>query len=118
VEQQDGRSAGTTGLPVEYFEAVNGYPPVSEGPVMTKTVIQHVLSRLHDLGVTDVFGVPGDYAFAINDAICNDPRIRWVGCCNELNAAYAADGYAHQRRRRGVLDPRGRRAERDQRHRL
>jgi indolepyruvate decarboxylase len=61
---------------------------------MTKTVIQHVLSRLHDLGVTDVFGVPGDYAFAINDAICNDPNIGWVGCCNELNAAYAADGYA------------------------
>ncbi len=61
---------------------------------MTKTVIQHVLSRLHDIGVTDVFGVPGDYSFAINDAICNDPSVRWVGCCNELNAAYAADGYA------------------------
>ena len=61
---------------------------------MTKTVIQHVLSRLHDIGVNHVFGVPGDYAFAINDAICNDLRVRWVGCCNELNAAYAADGYA------------------------
>jgi indolepyruvate decarboxylase len=61
---------------------------------MTKTVIQYVLSRLHDIGVTDVFGVPGDYAFSINDAICNDPNMRWIGCCNELNAAYAADGYA------------------------
>ena len=61
---------------------------------MTKTVIEHVLSRLRDIGITDVFGVPGDYAFAVNDAICNDPDIRWVGCCNELNAAYAADGYA------------------------
>jgi indolepyruvate decarboxylase len=61
---------------------------------MTKTVIQHVLARLHDIGVTDVFGVPGDYAFSVNDAICNDPDMRWVGCCNELNAAYAADGYA------------------------
>jgi indolepyruvate decarboxylase len=61
---------------------------------MTKTVIEHVLSRLRDIGVTDVFGVPGDYAFTINHAICNDPEIRWVGCCNELNAAYAADGYA------------------------
>jgi indolepyruvate decarboxylase len=63
-------------------------------PVVTKTVIEHVLSRLRDIGVTDVFGVPGDYSFAINDAICNNPDIRWVGCCNELNAAYAADGYA------------------------
>jgi indolepyruvate decarboxylase len=61
---------------------------------MTKTVIQYVLSRLHDIGITDVFGVPGDYSFPVNDAICHDPDIRWVGCCNELNAAYAADGYA------------------------
>ncbi|WP_407168576.1 hypothetical protein [Bradyrhizobium sp. ORS 111] len=43
---------------------------------MTKTVIQYVLSRLHDIGITDVFGVPGDYAFSINDAICNDPNLR------------------------------------------
>jgi indolepyruvate decarboxylase len=61
---------------------------------MTKTVIEHVLSRLREIGITDVFGVPGDYAFAVNDAVCNDPDIRWIGCCNELNAAYAADGYA------------------------
>jgi indolepyruvate decarboxylase len=61
---------------------------------MTKTVIEHVLTRLSDLGITDIFGVPGDYAFAVNDAICHDPNIRWVGCSNELNAGYAADGYA------------------------
>lgn len=61
---------------------------------MTKTVIQHVLSRLHDIGIDDVFGVPGDYSFPVNDAICNDRDIRWIGCSNELNAAYAADGYA------------------------
>jgi indolepyruvate decarboxylase len=61
---------------------------------MSKTVIQHVLSRLHDIGIKDVFGVAGDYAFAINDAVCADEHLRWIGCCNELNAAYAADGYA------------------------
>lgn len=61
---------------------------------MTKTVIQHVLDRLKAIGVCDVFGVPGDYAFPVNDAICNDPGMRWIGCANELNAAYAADGYA------------------------
>src|SRR3984957_8520168 len=60
----------------------------------TKTVIQYVLSRLHDIGVDHVFGVTGDYSFPINDAICKDSRINWVGCCNELDAAYAADGYA------------------------
>src|SRR6516162_5267247 len=67
------------------------------GRSMAQTVIQHVLSRLHDLGVRDVFGVPGDYAFPVNDAVCSDSRLRWVGSCNELNAAYAADGYARIR---------------------
>ena len=61
---------------------------------MRMTVIQHVLSRLRDVGVSDIFGVPGDFAFPVNDAICLDPAMRWIGCCNELNAAYAADGYA------------------------
>jgi indolepyruvate decarboxylase len=64
---------------------------------MTATVIQHVLGRLKDIGITDVFGVPGDYAFPVNDAICNERGMRWIGCSNELNAAYAADGYARVR---------------------
>jgi indolepyruvate decarboxylase len=64
----------------------------SEKP--TTTVIQHVLSRLKDLGITKIFGVPGDYDFTVSDAIVNFAGIEWVGCCNELNAAYAADGYA------------------------
>ncbi|GGK25033.1 indole-3-pyruvate decarboxylase [Streptomyces camponoticapitis] len=58
------------------------------------TVIQHVLNRLQDIGVKHVFGVPGDYAFPINDAIAQHPDVEWVGNCNELNAAYCADGYA------------------------
>jgi indolepyruvate decarboxylase len=61
---------------------------------VTMSVIRHVISRLHSIGVEDVFGVPGDFAFPVNDAVCEDPRTRWIGCCNELNAAYAADGYA------------------------
>jgi indolepyruvate decarboxylase len=61
---------------------------------MATTVVQHVLKRLREIGVTDIFGVPGDYAFPINDAICTDKNIRWIGSCNELNAAYSADGYA------------------------
>jgi len=61
---------------------------------MSKTTIQYVLSRLHQLGITDIFGVPGDFAFPINDAICQDINLRFIGSCNELNAAYAADGYA------------------------
>ena len=29
--------------------------------------------------------------------VVNFPGVEWVGCCNELNAAYAADGYARIR---------------------
>lgn len=61
---------------------------------MTKSVIEHVLSRLKDIGVDDIFGVPDDYAFPLNDAMCTTRGIRWIGCTNELNAGYAADGYA------------------------
>ncbi len=61
---------------------------------MKKTVIQYVLDRLKEEGIADVFGVPGDFAFPINDAVCKDSDLRWIGCCNELNASYAADGYA------------------------
>ena len=64
---------------------------------MTETIIQLVLRRLKEIGVDDVFGVAGDYAFPVNDAIVEHPSINWIGCCNELNAAYAADGYARMR---------------------
>lgn len=61
---------------------------------MSLTVIQHVLNRLADIGIADVFGVPGDFSFPVSDAVVGHGRMRWVGCANELNAAYAADGYA------------------------
>src|ERR1700759_310837 len=64
---------------------------------MAETVIQHVLRHLNEIGVDDIFGVAGDYAFPVNDAIVEHPVINWIGCCNELNAAYAADGYARMR---------------------
>jgi indolepyruvate decarboxylase len=64
---------------------------------VAQSVIQYVLGRLREIGITDCFGVPGDFSFPINDAICNGPEMRWIGCCNELNAAYAADGYARVR---------------------
>ena len=60
----------------------------------TQTVVQHVMAWLKQLGIEDVFGVPGDFSFPITDAIIEDKELRWVGCTNELNAAYAADGYA------------------------
>ncbi|QWD62585.1 alpha-keto acid decarboxylase family protein [Polynucleobacter sp. MWH-UH25E] len=63
-------------------------------PSNTLTVAEYVVERLADLGVDQVFGVPGDYTFPFDDAIEASKRVKWVVCANELNAAYAADGYA------------------------
>ena len=61
------------------------------------TVAAYTLARLAALGIDKVFGVPGDYAFSVNDAVEVVDGLDWVGCANELNAAYAADGYARVR---------------------
>jgi indolepyruvate decarboxylase len=58
------------------------------------TVAEYVINRLADLGIDRVFGVPGDYSFPFDDAIESSDRVQWIVCANELNAAYAADGYA------------------------
>jgi indolepyruvate decarboxylase len=41
-----------------------------------------------------MFGVPGDFNLWFLEHTIKGSDIRFVGCCNELNAAYAADGYA------------------------
>lgn len=61
------------------------------------TVAAYAVSRIAQLGIDRVFGVPGDYAFPIDDAVEAAPNVQWVACANELNAAYAADGYARIR---------------------
>jgi alpha-keto-acid decarboxylase len=61
------------------------------------TVGDYLLDRLAELGVTEIFGVPGDYNLEFLDHIVAHPAIRWVGCANELNAGYAADGYGRLR---------------------
>jgi TPP-dependent 2-oxoacid decarboxylase len=57
------------------------------------TVSRYILDRLHEAGVGHLFGVPGDYVLDFLDEALASP-IRWIGTCNELNAGYAADGYA------------------------
>lgn len=59
-----------------------------------QTIVQYLIQRLAEEGVKEVFGLPGDYNFEIIDAVEDNPNIKWIGCCNELNAAYASDGYA------------------------
>ncbi|MDI9358141.1 MAG: thiamine pyrophosphate-binding protein [Phycisphaerales bacterium] len=57
-------------------------------------VAEYVVARLVDIGISDCFAVPGDYAFPIDHALVHNDKLRYIGCVNELNASYAADGYA------------------------
>ncbi|MBV9615114.1 MAG: alpha-keto acid decarboxylase family protein [Ktedonobacteraceae bacterium] len=58
------------------------------------TVGDYLLYRLKEMGIKHIFGVPGDYNLGFVDHIDRDEELAWIGTCNELNAAYAADGYA------------------------
>ncbi|KAG9315659.1 thiamine diphosphate-binding protein [Chiua virens] len=58
------------------------------------TISDYLLTRLEQFGVSSIFGVPGDFNMPFLDYIEDHPKIQWMGNCNELNAAYAADGYA------------------------
>jgi pyruvate decarboxylase len=55
---------------------------------------QYMWERIHQIGVDTIFGVPGDFNLQILDSIFHVDGLKWMGNQNELNAAYAADGYA------------------------
>jgi len=57
----------------------------------------HIANRLVEVGCTTVFGVPGDFNLLLLDQLIKHPQLNAVWCCNELNAGYAADGYARKR---------------------
>ena len=62
------------------------------------TVADEIARRLAREGITDCFGVPGDFAFKLCDAVARSEAVRWMGCSNELDAAYAADGERRSQR--------------------
>lgn len=51
-------------------------PEAATEPVYT--VGDYLLDRLAELGVTEIFGVPGDYNLEFLDHIVAHRRIRWV----------------------------------------
>jgi hypothetical protein len=66
-----------------------------EGP--STCVGRHIARRLVEIGVTDIFTVPGDFNLILLDHLIAEPSLKNIGCCNEINAGYAADGYARCR---------------------
>jgi pyruvate decarboxylase len=59
----------------------------------TIKLAEYLLTRLQQMSVRSIHGVPGDYNLLLMDEV-EDFGLHWAGNCNELNAGYAADGYA------------------------
>ncbi|EEH40457.2 pyruvate decarboxylase [Paracoccidioides lutzii Pb01] len=88
LEAFEGPTANAAGANV-----VKEVSDVSNGVSNSMDLAEYLFRRLHELGIRSVHGVPGDYNLVALDYL---PKVglSWVGSVNELNAGYAADGYA------------------------
>ncbi|GGI13015.1 alpha-keto acid decarboxylase family protein [Gottfriedia solisilvae] len=59
-----------------------------------KTVGQYLFDCLKWEGITEIFGVAGDYNFTLLDTLERYNGIKFIEGRNELNSGYASDGYA------------------------
>ncbi|KAI8626223.1 thiamine diphosphate-binding protein [Xylariaceae sp. FL1651] len=59
----------------------------------TVKLAEYLFARLKQLGIGAIHGVPGDFNLHLLDFV-EPAGLKWVGNANELNAGYAADGYA------------------------
>ena len=58
------------------------------------TIGNYLATRLEQIGLKHYFMVPGDYNLVLLDQLLANKNMQQIGCCNELNASYAAEGYA------------------------
>ena len=81
--------------PLQAFSAVpkpSAEQTVPEGEKITGA--QALVRSLEDLGVTDVFGIPGGAILPVYHAINDDTKFRFVLTRHEQAAGHAAEGYA------------------------
>ncbi len=64
---------------------------------VTVPLAAYLGTRLRQLGVDHLFGVPGDFNLDLLDGLATVDGLAWVGSPNELGAGYAADAYARTR---------------------
>ncbi|KAL3576152.1 hypothetical protein D5086_021435 [Populus alba] len=87
-------SAIQIGSSAHHTSASAPAPAPVPGHACSGTLGRHLARRLVEIGVRDVFSVPGDFNLTLLDHLIAEPELNLIGCCNELNAGYAADGYA------------------------
>jgi len=61
------------------------------------TVGSYLAQRLEEVGIRDYFAIPGDFNLSLLDELLKNSRLKMINCCNELNARYAAEGYAREK---------------------
>ncbi|CDH12329.1 related to Transaminated amino acid decarboxylase [Zygosaccharomyces bailii ISA1307] len=68
---------------------------------------EYLFNKVVQCGSKSIFGVPGDYNLSLLEHLYDESvknvGCRWIACCNELNAAYAADGYSRYTNKLGTL---------------
>ena len=57
------------------------------------TVGEYLAKRLQEIGISNIFGVVGDYVLGLMDVLLEN-NLKLIATCNELNAGYAADAHA------------------------
>lgn len=66
---------------------------VKSTDIQTLSIGDYLIHRLREVGVKDIFGVPGDYILSFCASLERSP-IRFIGCTREDSAGFAADAYA------------------------
>ncbi len=61
---------------------------------MLYSIGSYLAARFEQVGLTHYFAVAGDYNLLLLDELLKNKNLTMINCCNELNAGYAADGYA------------------------
>jgi indolepyruvate decarboxylase len=67
---------------------------MASSPTQQMKIGDFLLRRLKEAGLRHLFGVPGDYNLELLQQLQDSGALKWIGTCSELNASYAADGYA------------------------
>lgn len=62
------------------------------------TVARYLATRMEQLGLDRMFGVPGNHLGPFLSTMKECTNIEWVGTTNEINGGFAADGYARIKR--------------------
>src|SRR5277367_1490881 len=71
---------------------------------MAVSGIQAFLRILAGAGVQTIFGNPGTTELPLNDALVDEPRLRYILGLQEIPVMSMADGYAMASRRLGVVN--------------